>query len=305
MEAPTALRPSVRVAVGSLIDYAGLFPPAELPLESARAEYDAARRGPHAWMLGRFIIRAPLLDADPDAVCGPLSVIVDPNAEAFNGIAALRARGAKVEAVEIPLQKSLSPFRERISEYEVLDIAGALEASLVTTGLRDLPAFLEIPRTQPWHDVLVPTMRALARTKLGAKLRCGGLTADAFPGVDEVVAFIVAAHQAGVAFKATAGLHHPVRRRDETTGFTMHGFLNLLAAAALAQRLSPETLAQIVAEEDARAFQFDDESFAWRDESVDLVELVATRRERFVSYGSCSFDEPVADLTTLGLLDAG
>ena len=81
----------------------------------------------------------------------------------------------------------------------------------------------------------------------------------------------------------------------------MHGFLNLLAAAALAPRSDLDALLRIVAEEDARAFAFDEATFAWRDRRVNLDYLRSTRACAFAGYGSCSFDEPIADLTALGL----
>jgi hypothetical protein len=77
METSAALRPSVRSAFSRLVDYAGLFPPAQLPLAQATAQYREARRGPHAWMLGRFIIPATTLASSPAAGEGPFSVILD------------------------------------------------------------------------------------------------------------------------------------------------------------------------------------------------------------------------------------
>ncbi len=120
--------------------------------------------------------------------------------------------------------------------------------------------------------------------------------------MDEVADFIAAANDAGVAFKATAGLHHPVRHRDATTEFMMHGFLNVLAAAALAPRVDRVTLARIVAEEDPGAFAFDEATFRWRDEIVEAADIERMRRDAFVAYGSCSFAEPIDDLTALGIL---
>jgi|HubBroStandDraft_2_1064218.scaffolds.fasta_scaffold151297_2 hypothetical protein len=303
MTTSTALRPSARVALHALIDYAGLFPPAELSLAQAQREYDAAGRGPHAWMLGRFIIPAALLtESSAMTSSAPLSVILDPNVDAMNAVAAVRESALKIEALEIPLGKTMSPFRKHLSRDEVLDVVGALEADLTLAGLRDLPAFVEIPRDEPWHGMFAETMSALARTGLAAKLRCGGVTAEAFPSVDEVVDFIGAAHEARVPFKATAGLHHPVRHLDPSSGFTMHGFLNLLAASALASRVDRETLRRIVAEEEPAAFEFDDESFAWRRERVAVAGLTAVRSTGFVAYGSCSFAEPVEDLRALAVL---
>ncbi len=301
MTTSTALRPSVRAAFAALIDYAGLFPPAKLPRPQARAEYDSAHGGPQAWMLGRFIVPATLLfeSADWDAA---LSVIAEGDADVLERIGALRKTGSHIEALEIPIANSISPLRAVLSADEILDVTGELEAGVATVGLRDLPAFVEIPRAAPWWPMLPAVMEALARMQLQAKLRCGGVTAEAFPSVEEVTDFIALAVHAGVAFKATAGLHHPVRHADAATGFTMHGFLNILAAAALASKVEREMLVRVVAEEDPAAFRFDDTSFAWRDQRVELSDLQRTRREAFVAYGSCSFDEPVDDLIALGIL---
>jgi hypothetical protein len=144
-------------------------------------------------------------------------------------------------------------------------------------------------------------MRAVMHAGCGAKLRCGGLTAEAFPSVDEVVEFLVAAAASRVPFKATAGLHHPVRHVDVSSGFTMNGFLNILAAAALAPRGDRAMLERIVAEEDSTAFHFEDAALCWRDERIELGELESSRRTGFVGYGSCSFSEPVEDLEALGV----
>jgi len=302
MTSSTALLPSVRAAFGALIDYAGLFPPAALPLAGAQKEYQAARCGSHAWMLGRFVIPATALAKLAEPFDAPFSAIVEPESEALSHVARLKEGGAKVEALEIPLRETVAPFRRHFSFDEMLDVLGALEAGLVCSGARDLPAFVEIPRTEPWQNLLPETLKEIARLALAAKIRCGGVTADAFPSVDELAEFVAAACDARAPFKATAGLHHPVRRFDLATGFMMHGFLNLLAAAALAPRVPRETLTAIVAEEDPGAFAFDETTFAWRDQHVSIAELQTARRRGFVSYGSCSFDGPVEDLTALHLL---
>ena len=141
MTASTVLLGSVRAAFGALIDYAGLFPPAKLPLDQARIEYQAASLGPHAWMLGRFIIPAPLLIASPDGFAGPFSVIAEGDVDTLNRLGTLRKDGAQIEAVEIPLAQSVSPFRKSFSPDEILDLTGELEADIVVAGLRDLPVF--------------------------------------------------------------------------------------------------------------------------------------------------------------------
>jgi hypothetical protein len=147
-------------------------------------------------------------------------------------------------------------------------------------------------------------MTVLARYHCGAKIRCGGITADAFPSPEELAAFIVAATEAAVPFKATAGLHHPVRALDPAgTGFMMHGFLNVLLATLVARDGADAiTVEAVIGEEDAAVFRVDEETIRWRDRFFDIASIEAMRREGFVAYGSCSIAEPVEDLTAMGVL---
>jgi hypothetical protein len=144
---------------------------------------------------------------------------------------------------------------------------------------------------------------AIARYGLRAKVRTGGVTPDAFPPIADVAQFLRACKEAGVAFKATAGLHHPLRcvkpltyAPDAPTG-TMHGFVNMFLAAALLEHAD-----EILREDDARAFAFDDAGAAWRGHRVSTDALRVMRRELATSFGSCSFEEPIGDLRALGWL---
>lgn len=304
---------AAHAAIDRLIDYAGLFPPAQLDMASAVHEYVASRRGGNAWMLGRFIVPASrlseLLAAIPtDAAPLALSVIVDakPDPRAWLSlaqaslatIAAVRANEprVRVEALEVPLPPLLS-LRE---SYDAT--IGQFGALLSAADLRDLPVYVEIPRDERWSAVLPGTMAALARTRFGAKVRCGGVVAEAFPSPVELAAFVRASVSEGVPFKATAGLHHPIRARNEATGFVMHGFLNLLAAATFATKLDVESLAALLADEDRTSIVLDQHGMRWHEESASAIDLAAMRERAFLSYGSCSFSEPIADLTALGIL---
>lgn len=295
MKVSSAQRPSIRATFQSLIDYAGLFPPAQLSIRQAAREYEASGSGPYAWMLGRFIIPATQLIESAEGLRGPFSVIADGQFATLKALAAARESGLPIEALELSLPKS-------VTFDKVADAVEDLYEPITAKGFGDAPVFVELPRSGHWPEIVPRAMSALRSRKFGAKLRCGGVTANAFPTVDEVAEFIAYAVDSGVPFKATAGLHHPVRHVDKTTGFTMHGFLNILAAAGLAARVERDTLVRIVAEEDPAAFSFDDSSFAWRDQRMGLTELHELRRAVFVSYGSCSFSEPVEDLIALGLV---
>ncbi|HEY6325560.1 MAG TPA: hypothetical protein VIW73_03450, partial [Candidatus Cybelea sp.] len=170
MTTSTVLRPSVRAALPALIDYAGLFPPAQLSVSAAQAEYAAARAGPHAWMLGRFIVPASALAGwSGDA---PLSVVLDGGLEQLDEVAAVRERAGGIAALEVPprLWAQGETFPDAIDAF-----SRRLEGSRAA----GLTAFIEIPSAAHSPQCLAQTMAAAARAGCGAKLRCGGLTSEA------------------------------------------------------------------------------------------------------------------------------
>ena len=163
--------------------------------------------------------------------------------------------------------------------------------ALVEQKLPGVQAFWELPPGRGLRGEVAAVREAGA----GAKIRCGGATV---PSIEDVAAFVAACRDAGVRFKATAGLHHPIRLGER------HGFLNLLAAAvfAHAEGLGEAELADQLAEEDPAAFTLDADRLELHGHIAGTAEIEAARAELFVAYGSCSFDEPVEDLTALGML---
>jgi len=305
--------PAVDRAFMQLIDYAGLFPPAKLAMAEAVQEYFACRESAQAWMLGRFIVPASripeLLEHHRRDDVMELSVIVDalPAPAQWTGnvshilsdLAAFSRDESrlKIVALEVPLPPLLTlrdTFDASIGQFAML---------AENQGLRRLPAYLELPRGPRWLDSLPSAMSALRRYGFGAKIRCGGLVADAFPSPEEIVSFVTAAREEEVPYKATAGLHHPVRHLS-MSGFMMHGFLNVLAGAVFARAgADAATLRAIVAEEQPDAFAFDGSGMRWRELRATVEEIAETRSRAFIAYGSCSFREPVDDLTALGILE--
>lgn len=286
--------PPVAAAFSSFVDYAGLFPPAALTLAEATSEYDVARAGPYAWMLGRFVTPASIVAEAAAALSTPagLAVIVDVS---LDDVA--RHRDVGIGALEVPLlalKAARDTYDAPIGQF------AALRAKL---QLDDLPAYVEIPRDKRWSESLVTVARALARHKLYAKLRCGGTTEDAFPSCADVAQFVRAMAEEGVAFKATAGLHHAIRRTDPNTGFTMHGFMNLLVASLVARAGEGHAVEAALEEQDTTAFGFEGAHLRWRDRRFDAAQIAQARRVGFVGYGSCSFAEPVDDLTVLQVLE--
>jgi hypothetical protein len=253
---------SLRTLLASLIDYAGLFPPAALPMEQALRNYDHYRRGDFAWALGRFVVPAARLGEMPRDF--PVSVLV-------TDLAAM-------------------PDRDTIE----VKAASAEEVERIARAAGSRTAYVEIA------DVAL--LDAIAANGLRAKIRTGGLTADAFPDAEAVARFVGECMRRRLPFKATAGLHHPLRcvkpltyERDAPHG-TMHGFVNLFLGAAL-----PDRAAEILFDDDPRAFAFDDDGASWRGTRISNAEL-ASMRECAISFGSCSFEEPIDDLKELGWL---
>lgn len=302
-------RDARRSALTGLVDYAGLFPPAQLDMDAAVAEYRDARSGPTAWMVDRFICPAWRLEELVGAMTRTMSVGEIPwrvsviarwvedltaDAGAVRTFAATVGSAATVELVECRIPSDVAADAARLSS----------DASHILRAYQATP-FFEVPWEPAPHGALdaLAALRADTGRSLGVKLRTGGLEADLFPSPAEAARFIVAAVGRRLPLKATAGLHHPYRYVDPDTGFHHHGFVNLLAATALAHAGEPEeTIARVLADEDPGHFLLDRGGLVWLDHRIGAADLEAVRSTVFVSYGSCSFDEPVEDLTELGIL---
>jgi len=293
-----------RAALGGLIDYAGLFPPTELDMAGAVAGYRAARSGTEAWIVDRFLCPVSRLEE----LGGALTATMEPGEPAWR-VSAIALGDLDVEPAAIDAFDAEMKGAAEIQIVETKVPRGELAAWAVRAlSSLDRMVFFEVS----WQadvpgslDALVAVREETSRS-LGAKLRTGGLSADDFPPSPVVARFIAGCHERSLPMKATAGLHHPFRHVDHETGFTRHGFLNLLAASALASAGEPvETLALVVADDDPTSFSLDRSGLRWRDRVVPASDLQDARRELFVAYGSCSFDEPVEDLTALGVLPVG
>ena len=239
-----------RALFSRLIDHAPTFPPAQLPLSEGLAEHRRVLASDAGWLVNRFVCPASKLGDLGDEPLR-LSVVVDK--------AQLPLPDARIEAVE----------------------AAGLDPELLVDAAPE--AYCELPLRD---DI---TFRVLQVGELGlrAKVRCGG---ELLPSVSRLAEFIEACRRLEVPFKATAGLHHPVRKGDE------HGFLNLLAAAVFGDE------EEALAEEDASAFQASADTFTWREHSANADQIARIRSDLFVGFGSCSAQEPIDGLAELGLL---
>lgn len=289
---------SIKVLLSSIVDYAGLFPPAQLDLREAMANYACDRMTPYRWMLGAFVVPDVRLDEFAElAAAFPLKPW---------RLSVLVSRPGEIEAT-LERSRSGNPHSEiALQSLEFPPLPPEDIGTLLPHLPEGIDAFFEIPLNQD----LDPYLDVLQGTGAAAKIRTGGLTADAFPDAQQLCQFIAAIAQAHIPFKATAGLHHPlpahrrVTDQPDSPSAAMHGFLNLVVLAALLdwQKVTAEEGVEILKEPTIAPFQFQEESVSWRDRSLTLSELETTRRRCFRSFGSCSFHEPIVDLEELGLL---
>ncbi len=284
-----------------LIDYAGLFPPAGLAMAEAVDHYARYRSHPHRAMLGRFVVPVARLEEFAASAMGDHAARV-PN-EMWR-LAALIGSDPASDA------RCIAEFNARYQRRAVIDAVEAKAAapdqiSATARTLAPLDAYIEIPTAQD----PAPLVAAIARSGARAKIRTGGITADAFPTASQIARFMSACHAAHVPFKATAGLHHPLRGPYRLTyepaspSATMYGFLNVFVAAAFVRAGLPESDAiAVLTETTPTAFRFDDTGVSWRTHHLTTAQLRDARAHFALAFGSCSFREPVDELTSLGLL---
>jgi hypothetical protein len=275
----------------------------------AVANYDAYSRSEWNWLLGRFIVPVARLGEFEEALAGlsipmqgtgfahwRLSVLLgcDPIADVarireFNARMAISNSGRRVVVQGVELKVA--------SAEEITRLSGIMPAELAT--------YFEVPLLS--CDECITAAADCGRR---AKIRTGGETADKFPASASVIEFIRLCAAANVPFKATAGLHHPLRSvhrhtyQPESPSGMMHGFINVfLAAAFLRAGMENKLAAQLLEEQSSQAFRFDLDGVGWRQHRLSRNEIAATRRNFAISFGSCSFMEPIDDLRSLHLLE--
>ena len=294
---PPRTAAAIRALLNDAVDYAGLFPPASLSMRDVVRNYAEYANGAHAWALGRVVV--PILRLaefnenaqallDRTNVSWRVSALAGPGgASEWRHVERHASGNATVDAVEL---RALTPD-------DVARAASTLPAHVHT--------FYEIPIADDPAELIA----AIARVGGKAKVRTGGVTPDAFPSADDLARFIVACAHAGVPFKATAGLHHPMRATHRLTYSPdsprgdMFGFLNLLFAAAFAATGVPVAdISELLVERDPASLRLEADGASWRDRRVGSGQIAAARRNLVLSFGSCSFTEPITELQQLGLL---
>jgi len=302
---------SLRALLAHSIDYAGLFPPANLTLAPALQNQAEYVRTTEAWMLGAFILPVGEFDAaarglpqfDPQhplqvSALGPRTTettafltSISAMAESIVLFRKADEGRARLEQIEMPLPPDV--------DGDVMKKARAALADL------DVNVFWEASAAAASETIalLASHNSSSAGRTFGFKLRTGGITSDAFPSSAQIAAALFATGKHKVPIKFTAGLHHPIRLFHASVQTKMHGFLNVLGAGVLAIEHSwpEEQIARMLDDEDPASFVFDGDYFYWREWKI-ATGRIEVHRRLVTSLGSCSFDEPREDLRALKLL---
>ncbi len=290
---------AVTAALSRLIDYAGLFPPAGLPLDVVIDQYGRYRAGRHAWMLGRLVVPADRL-AEAEAAAHRAGASVD-DPWRVSALVGTAEQGAALAATMIDDRHR--PCTVRVEALEAVATSAADITELSRLWPSEFERYVEIPADPD----PAPLMASLSAAGLFAKIRAGGVTPDRFPTTAQVARFLVRARDAGLPMKATAGLHHALRGdyrltyEPESAKATMHGFVNLVLAATLlaAGRIDQELAEACLDDDRTVAFKLSGRAGGWLTGVVTYSELSHARRSLLRSVGSCSFDEPVAEIEAL------
>lgn len=296
---------SVRALLTGLIDYAGLFPPAQLPMPAAVYNYQHYLAAPYPWILGRFIVPAARLEEfEREARPYLPPTCPDPH-----------WRLSLLSSDPVRDVERLQEFNHKYgSGPEPVTLIDSIEIKTDSTfGLDPVkgvfPPDIQVYWEIPLGGETAASLATISRLGFNAKIRCGGFSNEHFPSAAQLARFLEECSTAGVSFKATAGLHHPLRgsypvtEEPDSLKAEMHGFLNLFLCAAWVRKgMSGTDAAELLEEKPHAAFRFLEDGVAWRNHYIGADEIAAARREFALAFGSCSFAEPVSDLRKLSLI---
>lgn len=329
------MKKAVKPFLEEIVDYAGLYPPASLSMVDAFDTFLKHRKSPHSWLLSKFVIGSnqlkelgELLHKVPKKELPIELTIVAPATTEFNEFK--QAITTVVKEVALLHKNHENKVRTGTLEIKLpveaiytgkgIDAIKAIDYAVKVMGKsRLLPQrlFFEIPgfdfdpklaekiiRFIAAHNSQIQSMNLPYYIFSGFKIRCGGVEAHQFPPSKYLAKVMLAARDENVAIKFTAGLHHPIRHYNESVKTKMHGFLNTFGASILSytQDLSEIEVVEMLEDENPDHFRFTDQYFAWKELAAPELEIKMLRMLSVLSFGSCSFNEPVEDLQELGVL---
>ncbi|GGN14648.1 hypothetical protein GCM10010109_26120 [Actinoplanes campanulatus] len=267
-----------------LVDDACLLPPSPVGLDDAVLKHQEHTTSWYSDLIGSLLMPASLLGTErvPRLTAALIGDV--PAAALPNTVEKLRSSGVVVRHLEAAVARRGEDPQPGLATLRTFAAAG--------TGL---PLYAEIPLS--WGLLAALDSVAEARADgvpIAPKFRVGGLAAELFPTPVELAAVICACRDRELPFKLAAGMRHATRHTDPETGFTHHGFLNVLVATVIAA--GGGEVAEVA------------EALA-ATHPVPLVEPARTHRDGprplFVGFGAANVVEPLTELVRLGLINGG
>ncbi|HEY9692716.1 MAG TPA: hypothetical protein V6D15_10945 [Oculatellaceae cyanobacterium] len=291
---------SLKVLLDSVVDYAGLFPPAKLTMAEAIANYAQYLCDRYNWMLGRFVLPASRL-LEFEEILAKLALTEEKTQQW--SLSLILSQNWQLELEQVKLWQERG--RIAIASLEFPPLPPTEIEKVIPPLPNSVEAFCEIP----FNADLQAYFTILKNSPIAAKIRTGGITAEAFPSTNQLCEYIFAFADAKIPFKATAGLHYllPGKYRltyePDSQLATMYGFLNvtLLTAFIYTQKFTQQQALNLLQETSINSFQFKPDSITWQQQQLSILDIEKSR-QFFRSFGSCSFQEPIADLITYAFL---
>ncbi|RZU50583.1 hypothetical protein EV385_2358 [Krasilnikovia cinnamomea] len=268
-----------------LVDDAVLLPPNDTDVGAAVAAHREHAAAWYAPLLGSLLVPSSLAHRAPPVGGLAVGVVCDTSIDGLDAaVAALRGAAAEVRQVEAAVARRGEDSQPGLR---------ALHRFAATQP--DLDVYAEIPLSWGLLAALdtVAGSRADGR-RIGAKFRVGGLAAELFPTPVELAAVICACRDRELPFKLAVGQRHALRHTDPETGFTHHGFLNVLVGCAAAvDGAEVAEVAEVLA----------------ATHPVPLAEPARTRRDGqrplLAGFGARNVRDPLTELVRVGLINGG
>lgn len=317
---------SIQKFIHGIIDYAGLFPPANLNLHDSLTNYVNYIKENKYSLLSSFVIPISQLNNVQTTLNNigneyeniAFSFVATRAGNLNDFIKILKSDLEQIEkflisngkfsakALELALPLDLAQLDDQEIKNNIVNQAIELISNY------NLPPFFEIPYSTNWEADVEGLITILNKNnneqhynyRSSFKIRCGGVKPEMTPPTDYIISAIKSTAKNELSLKATAGLHHPFNHFNESLGGIMHGFVNVFSAIILNNKydISKEKLKALIDDQNPENFKWDNESLYWNEFSADLGEIEYSKNI-ISSYGSCSFDEPIDDLKQLNLID--
>ena len=283
-----------------IVDYAGFFPPTQLPFEKAFANYVQYQKIETRWMLSNFI--CPLSKIDK------LGTLINNHYSDLTNVPLVIVGSPMLDA------HSLTETLKTIMSLKAPMIAKTFEFKLDTNYNSDIfktdapiPLFIEPNiQSEKWKSHIQNIVERINQNNLnhGIKLRCGGPRKEFVPNPNKLAFAINLCTQSNIPVKFTAGLHHALTHFNEKMGTINYGFLNMFFGYYINMYydIHIKELESILIDTNVKSFKFSNNSFSYKDNLIDNKKIKKTRRDLLPGFGSCRFDIPCDELKNMEII---